>query len=89
MLGLLLLILQTEAKPSTSKTTQRINFTEHELPKTLNPLLASTEIDVRVQEMIFDRLFYREPVNHTYVSSIVHHVDVRSPTEIAVSVRKN
>lgn len=33
-----------------------------ELPTTLLPLYAKTDADLRAQELIFDRLFYRTPV---------------------------
>ncbi len=50
-------------------------YYEEALPSTLNPLYATSMVDFRTQELIFDRLFYAVG-NHRHKSRIVTHYSV-------------
>ena len=39
-----------------------LTVAEAELPTTLHPVFARTAVDDRAQELIFDRVFYRDPI---------------------------
>ena len=48
-----------------------LSFYEENLPNTLNPLFASSVVDNRSQELIFDRLYYHDPIDNRIVSRVV------------------
>jgi len=48
-----------------------LTYYEGALPTTLNPLYAAKMVDYRAQELVFDRLFFHDPVNNELVSRVV------------------
>lgn len=48
-----------------------ISYYDESLPSTLNPLFASTMVDKRSQELVFDRLFYRSAITNELKSRLV------------------
>lgn len=48
-----------------------LSFYEEALPGTLNPLYAQSMVDFRSQELVFDRLYYHDPVDNELVSRVV------------------
>ena len=53
-----------------------LSYYEERLPNTLNPLYADSMVDVRSQELIFDRLWYHDPVDNNLKSRLVERWDV-------------
>ena len=52
-------------------TGARLEYFEESLPTTLNPLYANSMVDHRTQELIFDRLWYRDPITNNLTSRIL------------------
>lgn len=48
-----------------------LGFYEEALPTTLNPLYAQSMVDFRSQELIFDRIYYHDPLDNELVSRVV------------------
>ncbi|MCB9766104.1 MAG: ABC transporter substrate-binding protein [Alphaproteobacteria bacterium] len=48
-----------------------LTFYEESLPSTMNPLFASSMVDNRVHELVFDRLYYYDPITNELVSQVV------------------
>jgi ABC-type transport system substrate-binding protein len=48
-----------------------VNYYEDSLPSTMNPLFATSMVDYRTHELVFDRLFYRSPITNNLVSRLV------------------
>ena len=49
----------------------KITYYEESLPETLNPLFATSMAEYRTHELMFDRLFYRSPIQNKIKSQIV------------------
>ena len=49
-----------------------LQFYDEALPRTLNPLFAATMVDMRAQELYFDRLYYNDPIDYTLKSRLVN-----------------
>ncbi len=49
----------------------KLSFYEEALPTTLNPLYASSMVDHRADELIFDRLYYHSPITNELSSRLV------------------
>ena len=54
----------------------RLEFFEESLPTTMNPLFASSMVDYRAQELVFDRLFYHDPIDNELKSRVVERWEV-------------
>ena len=54
----------------------RVTYYEQSLPTTLNPLFASTMVDHRAHELIFDRLWYRSAITSELQSRLVERWEV-------------
>ena len=50
---------------------QSLDFYEESLPTSMNPLYASTMVDIRVNELVMDRLYYHSPIDNGLVSRLV------------------
>ena len=48
-----------------------LSYYEESLPQSLNPLYGETMVDFRSQELIFDRLWYHDPITNDLKSRIV------------------
>lgn len=48
-----------------------LSFYEEALPGTLNPLYASTMVDYRSQELVFDRLFFHNTIDNRIISRVI------------------
>ena len=48
-----------------------MTFYEESLPSTMNPLFASSMVDNRVHELVFDRLYFHDPVTNELTSRLV------------------
>lgn len=48
-----------------------LGFYEESLPTTMNPLYARSMVDFRSQELVFDRLYYHDPLDNELVSRLV------------------
>ena len=48
----------------------KITYYEEALPETLNPLFATSMAEYRTHELMFDRLFYRSPIQNKIKSKI-------------------
>ena len=48
-----------------------VTYYEEALPTSLNPLFARTMVDHRTHELLFDRLVFRSPINHTLRSRVL------------------
>jgi len=53
-----------------------VSYYEESLPSTLNPLFATTMVDRRTHELLFDRLFYRSAVTAEIKSRLVESAEV-------------
>jgi len=53
-----------------------LKYYEEALPTSLNPLFADTMVDARAQELIFDRLWYRDAITNELSTRIVARHDV-------------
>ncbi len=53
-----------------------LNFYEESLPGSLNPLYASSMVDYRAQELIFDRLYFHHPIDNRLTSKLVEKGEV-------------
>ncbi|MFT5681663.1 MAG: peptide/nickel transport system substrate-binding protein [Myxococcota bacterium] len=54
----------------------RLEYFEESLPTTLNPLYASSMVDYRSQELVFDRLWYHDPITNNLESRLVERWEV-------------
>ncbi len=54
----------------------RLEYFEESLPTTLNPLYASSMVDYRAQELVFDRLWYHDPITNNLESRLVERWEV-------------
>jgi peptide/nickel transport system substrate-binding protein len=54
----------------------RLEYYEESLPTTLNPLYASSMVDFRAQELVFDRLWYHDPITNNLLSRLVERWEV-------------
>jgi len=57
-------------------TGAQLSFYEESLPGTLNPLYAQSMVDFRAQELVFDRIFYHDPVDNQIVSRVVERSEL-------------
>lgn len=48
-----------------------MTFYEESLPSTMNPLFAQSMVDNRVHELVFDRLYFHDPVTNELTSRLV------------------
>jgi peptide/nickel transport system substrate-binding protein len=53
-----------------------LSFYEESLPGTLNPLFASSMVDYRSQELIFDRLYFHSPIDNRIMSRVIEKGEV-------------
>ncbi len=53
-----------------------VSYYETSLPTTMNPLFATTMVDRRTHELVFDRLFYRSAVTGEIKSRLVDAIEV-------------
>ncbi len=53
-----------------------LSYYEESLPTTLNPLFASTMVDNRSQELVFDRLWFHDPITNELQTRIVEKWEV-------------
>jgi len=53
-----------------------LSFYEEALPGTLNPLYATGMSDFRSQELVFDRIYYHNPIDNQLVSRVVETGEV-------------
>lgn len=53
-----------------------LSFYEESLPSSLNPLYATSMSDHRSQELVFDRVYYHNPIDNQLVSRIVEKGEV-------------
>ncbi len=53
-----------------------VTYYEEALPNTMNPLFATSMVDRRTHELVFDRLFYRSAITSEIKSRIVKSADV-------------
>ena len=58
-----------------------VSYYEEALPSTMNPLFARSMVDYRAHEFVFDRLFYRDPIDNEIVSMNVS----RLPRRLAIA----
>lgn len=61
---------------ATLTTAARLEYFEESLPTTLNPLYASSIVDFRAQELVFDRLFFHDPIDNELKSNVVERWEV-------------
>jgi peptide/nickel transport system substrate-binding protein len=54
----------------------RLEYFEESLPTTLNPLFASSMVDHRAQELVFDRLFFYDAIDNELKSRIIERWEV-------------
>ena len=54
----------------------KLEYFEESLPTTLNPLYASTMVDYRAQELVFDRLWFHDAVTNELKSRVVERWEV-------------
>jgi peptide/nickel transport system substrate-binding protein len=54
-----------------ASTGAALNFYEEALPGTLNPLYATSMVDYRAQELVFDRLYFHSAIDNRMMSRIV------------------
>ena len=54
----------------------RLEYFEESLPTSLNPLYASSMVDIRAQELVFDRLWYHDPITNNLESRLVERWEV-------------
>ncbi len=54
----------------------QLSFYEESLPGTLNPLYAQSMVDFRSQELVFDRIFYHDPIDNQIVSRVVERAEL-------------
>jgi peptide/nickel transport system substrate-binding protein len=59
-----------------------VQFYDENLPGSLNPLYAESMVDFRAQELYFDRLFYRDPIDNRLDSKIVQRFEMAGSTSI-------
>lgn len=50
---------------------QSLSFYEESLPTSMNPLYATTMVDIRVNELVMDRLYYHSPIDNGLISRLV------------------
>lgn len=62
-----------------------VTYYEEALPTSLNPLFARTMVDHRTSELLFDRLVFRSPINHTLRSRLLVETADTPKVEIAGS----
>jgi peptide/nickel transport system substrate-binding protein len=65
------LLLATGLVAALATTAGSMAFYEENLPTTLNPLFSSSMVDYRSQELVFDRLYYHNPVDNRIVSRVI------------------
>ncbi len=53
-----------------------LGYYEESLPGTLNPLFASSMVDFRSQELVFDRLYFHSPIDNRIMSRIIEKGEV-------------
>ena len=54
----------------------KLEYFEESLPTTLNPLYASSMVDYRAQELVFDRLWYHDAITNELQSRLVERWEV-------------
>ena len=52
-------------------TAATLNFYEESLPSSMNPLFAQSMVDNRVHELVFDRLYFFDPISNELTSRMV------------------
>ncbi len=63
-------------------------YFEESLPTTLNPLYASTMVDVRAQDLVFDRLWYHDAITNELKSRVVEKWElVENGTAIKITLK--
>jgi peptide/nickel transport system substrate-binding protein len=57
-------------------TGSKLTFFEETLPSTMNPLFATSMVDTRVHELVFDRLYFYDPITNELVSKLVEQFEL-------------
>ena len=66
----------------------RLEYFEESLPTTLNPLWATSIVDYRAQELVFDRLWYHDPITNNLSSRLVQDWSVaEGGTAVKLTIR--
>jgi len=67
-----------------------LSFYEESLPTTLNPLYAASMVDHRVNELVFDRLYYHDPITNELASRLVTQWElVEQGKAVRLTLRKD
>jgi peptide/nickel transport system substrate-binding protein len=66
-----LLTAMALASVATFATGASLTFYEESLPSSMNPLFAQSMVDNRVHELVFDRVYYFDPITNELVSDLV------------------
>jgi peptide/nickel transport system substrate-binding protein len=65
-----------------------VSYYEEALPSTMNPLFARTMVDWRSHELVFDRLFYRSPLDNSMKSRLVEsHTAIDGGRQIQLKLK--
>lgn len=67
----LLLSLSVVVGTLALSTGSTLNFYEESLPSSMNPMFAQSMVDNRVHELVFDRLYYFDPITNELTSRVV------------------
>jgi len=70
------LVAATAIGLATMTTAARLEYFDESLPTTLNPLYASSMVDYRAQELVFDRLFYHDAITNELESRVIERWEV-------------
>jgi peptide/nickel transport system substrate-binding protein len=68
----------------------KLSFYEESLPSTLNPLYSASMVDNRVNELIFDRLYFHSPITNDLQSRLVTQWELaEGGTGVKLSLRRD
>lgn len=65
------ILLGTALGAAVLSTGAALNFYEETLPSTMNPLYATSMVDYRSQELVFDRLYFHSAIDNRMMSRLV------------------
>ncbi len=83
-------LLSLAAVAAVATTGARLTYYEESLPGTLNPIYASSMVDYRVDELIFDRLYYHSPITNELTSRLVETWEVaESGQAVRLTLRRD
>jgi peptide/nickel transport system substrate-binding protein len=70
-------------------TAGSVSYYEEALPTTMNPLFARSMVDFRTHELVFDRLYYRSPVDNALLSRLVEKYErIDNNTSVRVTLKQ-